>query len=112
MPNPTALSAIPSPETIRAPAVVQPRELSPKEPPRPYRTELPSGFSEDIWRRITASVTGAEGILSETQQLAVLRWALDRKTLTQEMELLGKPKSAQIWKVLDSTGCLAYEMKS
>ena len=37
---------------------------------------------------------------------------MDRRTLSQEKESLGKLKSAQIWKVLDATGCLAYEMKS
>lgn len=48
--------------------------------------------------------------MGRTQQSNVLRWAVDRRTLARELESLGKPESAQIWKVLDGMGCLAYEV--
>lgn len=76
----------------------------------PYRSQLPCQFSEDIWRRIIATAAGADGVMSEAQQLSMLRWAWDRNTLGRESESLGLKDSAQIWKVLEATGCLAYEM--
>lgn len=76
----------------------------------PYRSQPPRHFSEDIWRRIIATAAGAEGIMSEAQQLSMLQWAWDRNTLSRESESLGLKDSAQIWKVLEATGCLAYDM--
>lgn len=58
-----------------------------------------------------AIAAGAEDIMSEAQQRLVLRWAMDRGTLGRERETLGLKESAQIWKVLEGMGCLAYEMK-
>ena len=75
-----------------------------------HRSHLPCQFSEDIWRRIMATAAGADGIMSEAQQLSMLRWAWDRDTLSRESESLGLKDSAQIWKVLEATGCLAYDM--
>lgn len=75
-----------------------------------YRSQLPCQFSEDIWRRIIATAAGADGIMSEAQQLSMLRWAWDRNTLSRESESLGLKDSAQIWKVLEATGCLGYDM--
>ena len=75
-----------------------------------YRSQLPCQFSEDIWRRIIGTAAGANGIMSEAQQLSMLRWAWDRNTLSRESESLGLKDSAQIWKVLEATGCLAYDM--
>ena len=54
---------------------------------------------------------GAEDVMSEAQQRSVLRWAMDRGTLSKERESLGLKESAQIWKVLEGMECLAYEMK-
>ncbi|KAF6221371.1 hypothetical protein HO133_002226 [Letharia lupina] len=75
-----------------------------------YRTKLPCGLPEYIWRRILGLAAGAEGIMSVSQQQSVLKWAMDRKTLRQESESLGLRTSAQCWKILEATGCLAYEM--
>ena len=80
-------------------------------PTVPCRTSLPCGFPQDTWRRIIVMAAGAENILSETQQRSILSWAMDRQTLRRERESLGLKESAQIWKVLEATGCLAYEMK-
>ena len=75
-----------------------------------YRTKLPCGLPEHVWRLILGLAAGAEGIMSESQQRCVLQWAMDRKTLRQESESLGLRASAQCWKILEATGCLAYEM--
>lgn len=75
-----------------------------------YRTKLPCGFPDCVWRRILALAAGAEGIMSELQQQSVLQWAMDRSTLRQESESLGLRASAQCWKILEATGCLAYEL--
>lgn len=78
----------------------------------PYRTKLPCGLPDDIWRRIMATAAGANDILSVAQQKSVLRWAMDRSSLNKEKEFLGLKGSAQIWKVLESMGCLAYDMRN
>jgi hypothetical protein len=84
--------------------------LTTKPQGMPQQAQLPCKLSEDIWRRIIATAAGAVGIMSESQQLSMLRWAWDRNTLGRESESLGLKESAQIWKVLEATGCLAYEM--
>ncbi len=108
---------LPSPKTPVAPAVLAP----PTPPPPsstalkkfgvPYRTDLLFGLTVDVWRRIVAYAVNADGVMSEEQQGGMVDWAMHRGTLAQEIESLGKPKSAQIWKVLDATGCLAHKMK-
>lgn len=78
----------------------------------PYRTKLPYGLPDDVWRRIMAAAAGADVILSVAQQRSVIRWAMDRSSLNKEKEFLGLKESAQIWKVLEGMGCLAYEMRN
>ena len=75
-----------------------------------YRTELPCGFSECAWARILGNLVDAEGILSDDQQVSILRYAMDRKTLLKEREALGLTVATQIWRVLEAIDCLAYEM--
>lgn len=75
-----------------------------------YRSRLPCGFPEHAWAKILGHVVGVEGILSDDQQLSVLRYATDRRTLNKEREALGLASATQIWRVLEATGCLAYEM--
>ncbi|KAL9582943.1 MAG: hypothetical protein Q9212_003009 [Teloschistes hypoglaucus] len=89
-----------------------PTSISPKTgtfDAKPYRTDLAKGLPEEIWARIVGDCLEARRFMSERQQQAVLRWAVDRATLAREMESLGKPESVQIWKVLEGMGCLAYE---
>ncbi|KAL8765820.1 MAG: hypothetical protein Q9209_007224 [Squamulea sp. 1 TL-2023] len=89
-----------------------PTAASPKTftlPTVSYRTDLPNGLPEKVWSCIMVECLGADRFMSRNQQHAVLSWAVDRRTLTKEMESLGKPESAQIWKVLEGMGCLAYE---
>ena len=74
-----------------------------------YRSSLPLGFSFQVWRKIIAAAAGADGVMNEAQQRSVLRWGMDRGTLSRERESLGLPEYTQIWKVLDGMGCLAYE---
>ena len=75
-----------------------------------YRTRLPCGFSEDVWRRIIGTAAGADGIMSEDQQRSMLSWAMNRNTLSKESEILGLTLASQIWRVLEGTGCLTYDM--
>ena len=70
--------------------------------------QLPGGLSEEAWTRILAHAAGADGILSPSQQRAVVRWAMDKRTLSEEMAALGKSEPQQIWRVLHGMGCLAY----
>ncbi len=103
---PSPLTVVPrTPLTPKIPTVPHPTETE------KYRTKLPCGLPEYIWRRILGLAAGAEGVMSESQQQSVLQWAMDRKTLRQESESLGLRASAQCWKILDATGCLAYEME-
>ncbi|KAL8710414.1 MAG: hypothetical protein Q9220_005015 [cf. Caloplaca sp. 1 TL-2023] len=74
-----------------------------------YRSDLPRGLPEVAWTRIMGLYLRAGRFMSERQQTSVFRWAVDRRTLARELENLGKPESAQVWKVLEGTGCLAYE---
>ena len=108
---PSAPMTIPqSPPTPRLPVLSVLSAPLPTETPG-YRTKLPCGFPEHVWRVIVGQAAGAEGIMSETQQRCVLQWAMDRNTLRQESESLGLRASAQCWKILEATGCLAYEME-
>ena len=75
-----------------------------------YQTRLPCGFSEDVWRRIIGLAAGADGIMSEDQQRSMLSWAMNRKTLSKESEILGLTLASQIWRVLEGTRCLTYDM--
>lgn len=77
---------------------------------RVYRSELPCGFSSDAWRRILGYFADVNGILTADQQKSILRYAMDRKTLVNEREVLGLTVAAQIWRILDATGCLTYEL--
>jgi len=54
----------------------------------------------------------ANGIMSVNQQRQMLGWAMDRNTLARERDNLGLPLAGQVWRVLEGTGCLAYEMET
>ncbi|KAL9027264.1 MAG: hypothetical protein Q9196_004190 [Gyalolechia fulgens] len=99
--TPSPLSITTSPTTASPGAFVLPS--------RPYRSHLPFALPEEAWARIMGLHVGADRFMSTSQQRNVLRWAIARRTLAKELESLGKPESAQIWKVLDGMGCLAYE---
>lgn len=102
--------ASPSPDAeleISKPAV---EGRDPLRTDKVYRSELPCGFPEDAWRRILGQFAGFNGILSADQQLSILRYAMDRRTLSKESEVLGLTFATQIWRILEATGCLTYEM--
>lgn len=77
-----------------------------------YRSPLLGGLDEKLWSRIISLASGATGILGAEQALSVVRWAQDRASLHREMEALGKAESAQIWKLLEGMGCLAYVVEA
>lgn len=64
-----------------------------------------------LWHRVLALAAGAEGLINPDQQSSALRYAQDRSTLEKERAVLAKPDSVQIWMVLDSMNCLAYEIR-
>ncbi|KAL8699696.1 MAG: hypothetical protein Q9201_005858 [Fulgogasparrea decipioides] len=108
-PLPKLKTATPSPLSL---TTTSPTSASPKtrmQQHNPYRSDLLFGLSEAAWARIIGYHVGAKRYMNERQQCSVLKWAVDRRTLTREMESLGKPESVQIWKVLEGMGCLAYE---
>lgn len=73
---------------------------------------MPFGLPEALWQRILALASGAVGVVNNGQQESIIKWARDRDTLSREREALGKPERAQIWRVLEGMGCLAYEVRS
>lgn len=73
---------------------------------------MPLGLPEALWQRILALASGAVGVVNNGQQESIIKWARDRDTLSREREALGKPERAQIWRVLEGMGCLAYEVRS
>jgi len=110
--------AIVSPSLVMTPVTLPAAEKSHEHPVRPkapkksasYRTQLLGGLNEATWARIVSLACGGVGVVSKDQSVAVVRWAKDRGSLEREMEALGKAESAQIWRVLEGMGCLAYEM--
>lgn len=73
------------------------------------KRKLPGGLPEPIWAKIIAMSADPEGLLSDNQLGNMSKWAKAQNTLELERELSGKLKSAQIWRILENTGCLAYE---
>lgn len=105
---PRLKTATPSPLTITtSPTTAHPAAFV--LPLKPYRSDLALNLPEEAWARIMGLHLGADRFMSTSQQCNVFRWAIDRRTLARELESLGKAESAQIWKVLDGMGCLAYE---
>lgn len=115
--TPFAELQIQSPKATKEPSPPCEPEIKSKPNPQdyfnhPYFSHLLMGLTEDIWTTIIAAATDAHRLMSETQQSCAVRYALDRKTLAREAENLGKPQSAQCWKVLDGMGVLDYEMNA
>ena len=67
------------------------------------------GFDDDIWRRILADASSADDVLSPTQQKACMQYGQDWRSLVRESEIVGKPVQQQIWRILETVGCLNYE---
>lgn len=107
----------PSPEALRSQSRSQSiaatleayAQLSATRTDKQYRSKLRCGLSEDVWRRIIAFTIEAEEVISTRQQIAIMKWAMARSTLKKEQEWLGLKEALQIWHVLDSMDCLAYE---
>ena len=82
-----------------------------RDPNKPYRGPYVGQLHQAQWAYITALAADAVGVVSPTQQKAILAVAMDRGSLGKEREILRKSESAQIWKALEGMGCLAYEMR-
>lgn len=66
------------------------------------------GLPMEVWRVIIADAVGANGILSKEQQMTVMRYASEWNALDQEISVQGAAENQQIWKILETVGCLAY----
>lgn len=78
-----------------------------------YRAnENPGRLPRSVWYKIILYAVDSNRIMDDRQRQKMLRYGSDIKTLALELETLGKGKSHQIWHVLDTTGCLEYEVKS
>lgn len=74
--------------------------------------KIAGGLPIRAWSIIFAMLADPKGILSERKLRAVVAHGSDRKTLAMETDVLGKPESVQIWKVLEAVGCLIYDDQS
>lgn len=63
----------------------------------------------DAWCKVLFLLCDPDDILSDRQRRQVVEYGQSRKTLRQEIEVLGKAQSAQIWLALDKMGCLMYD---
>ena len=70
---------------------------------------LPGKLPLDIWYRIILEAVDPNNVMSPEQQKVMFEYAADEATLDRDHEAAGKPISVQIWRVLDWTGCLAYD---
>lgn len=66
---------------------------------------------EDVLIRLIRFATDTCGVLSDRQQLQVFRYAKDKMNVQEELAILGKEESVQVWTVLDRIGCLTYEFQ-
>ena len=93
---------------LSAESIVRPSAPPMSKRDRSYRIPLFRRLNDKVWSRIITFACGGTGIVHTEQALSIVKWAKDRGTLEREMEALGKAESAQIWKVLEGMGCLAY----
>ena len=109
-------------EPLMPPNLQRPLEMSPnprisriisslRDPNKPYRGPYVGQLHQAQWAYIIALAADVVGVVSPTQQKAILAMAMDRGSLGKEREILGKSESAQIWKALEGMGCLACEMR-
>ena len=104
-----------TPATPRIDKVSQTRSERPKREreatAKEYRSRLPLGFAEGTWAQILAYAVGGNSLMSRGQQLSVVRYAMDRRTLGKEREALGLKDAAQKWHILADMDCLTYEIR-
>ena len=108
-------------ESLSTPAIPRIDKVSQTKPVQPrkeraaiakeYRSRLPLGFTEETWAQILAFAVDANSLMSRGQQLSVIRYAIDRRTLSKEREALGLKDAAQKWHVLADMDCVAYEIR-
>jgi hypothetical protein len=72
-----------------------------------HRQKPPLSLTQ-IWGTIIRHVADPQFALDEEQARRTLQYGSDGYTLAEEMDLRAKGKSHQIWRLLESTGCLSY----
>ena len=100
---------LPSPRSAESSKPASPQQETDEISPQ---SSLMYGLSKHVWTQIIALAVDPAGILDDTQQQAIVSWAMDKATLSVERDYLGKPDSAQIWKVLERMGCLTHDMRA
>ncbi|KAF7594334.1 hypothetical protein BBP40_009569 [Aspergillus hancockii] len=76
--------------------------------PRKEKETWRFGFTFEVWRMIIADAVGADGILDLEQQIQIMRYATNRKTLEDEMNITGLEDHQQIWRILEKNNCFTY----
>lgn len=71
--------------------------------------KLPGCLPVHIWTKIIAMATDPNMFLSDRQLKKVIEWGGSRCALEKERDFVGQTRYQQIWRVLDSMECLAYE---
>jgi len=71
---------------------------------------LPGSLEVGTWIAIIAFAVDPKGILSEKQRHNIVDWARSSETLAREKELSGKTKAVQIWRLLEGTECLGFDV--
>ncbi|KAL1956281.1 hypothetical protein VTO42DRAFT_7454 [Malbranchea cinnamomea] len=67
------------------------------------------GLPMELWRKIIAEAIAGSEILSEEQQMEVLKYASEWVSIKQELRIKGGTEFEQQWKILASMDCLSYK---
>lgn len=100
-------------ESSTSPSQTRPRATSIKTGSRAssklaHKTIGRFGLPMGLWRKIICRAMDENRVLSRQQQTQVIRYASDWVAIEQELRLRGGLEYEQIWKILDSMGCLCY----
>lgn len=71
---------------------------------------LPGNLDTETWVRIISLAADPKGILTTKQRWNIVEWARRGDTLDRERDLAGKPKSVQIWRLLEAIECLGFDV--
>jgi hypothetical protein len=63
-----------------------------------------------VWQQIIKQVADPRSVLTAEQVKQTMAFGSDRGTLAEEREAQAKGETHQIWRLLESTGCLSYKI--
>lgn len=67
------------------------------------------GLPVIAWTNIIRQICDPDHVLNDKHVNGIMTWGRDKRTLAMEVEVLGKPESVQIWRVLEGMRCLSYD---